>query len=318
MKKKIAVISCILSFFTVLNIFVNPFRFGEIKAFTTLFNCKTFEFLTVSFGDLDSLIMINTNYLNILFALLFVVGTIKYIKSNYNEVRLLRFIYAVLLLNLILFIPLNVFYTYKTLFSPESFDYFRPKPFDFTFLNILRLIFSYVYTFGLIFIVYRFLTYFNTFFQIKFTEKQTEDSTFKIRFEATKTERFFHHIIDSIVWGTIFYTFISNLLFYRSVQEIFSKAEIVFGERFSLILLLFVFKTIYYFFFEIQFRATPAKFLTQTRVMGFGGKNVGFTEIVKRTLARSIPFDAVAFLFGMFMHDSISNTKVLQEVEIDE
>lgn len=75
---------------------------------------------------------------------------------------------------------------------------------------------------------------------------------------------------------------------------------------------------LYYSFFEILYRRTPGKFLTNTSVTNTGNTNVtntGNTKpsvpvILLRTMLRLIPFEFLSFLFSANWHDRLSNTRV--------
>lgn len=64
---------------------------------------------------------------------------------------------------------------------------------------------------------------------------------------------------------------------------------------------------------------TLGKFITKTRVLTYEGEKPSFNQIVGRTLARLIPFDALSFLGSGYTgwHDSLSKTMVIDERESD-
>lgn len=71
---------------------------------------------------------------------------------------------------------------------------------------------------------------------------------------------------------------------------------------------------LYYAGMEFLFAATPAKFLTGTRVVSSDGNKAGFGKILGRTFARMIPFDPFSFCFGdttTGWHDTLSGTRVI-------
>ena len=70
----------------------------------------------------------------------------------------------------------------------------------------------------------------------------------------------------------------------------------------------------YFVVMETLFQRTLAKFLTGTRVVTKTGEHPSFGQIVGRTLARCIPFEAFSFLGNgnpVGWHDSLSNTRVV-------
>jgi uncharacterized RDD family membrane protein YckC len=71
---------------------------------------------------------------------------------------------------------------------------------------------------------------------------------------------------------------------------------------------------VYYFLFEAVFGQTLGKFITRTHVVDDYGDKPTLWMILKRTLCRFIPFEAVSFLFKTIgWHDSISDTLVVMK-----
>ena len=71
----------------------------------------------------------------------------------------------------------------------------------------------------------------------------------------------------------------------------------------------------YYVAFEGFFGWTIGKLVTGTRVKSLVGRKPGFLQIVGRTAARFIPFEAFSLLFGgakTAWHDSMSGTRVVR------
>ncbi len=70
----------------------------------------------------------------------------------------------------------------------------------------------------------------------------------------------------------------------------------------------------YFVITEALFQRTLAKFLTGTRVVMADGGRPSFGQIVGRSFARLIPFEAFSFLGGpnpVGWHDSLSGTRVV-------
>jgi uncharacterized RDD family membrane protein YckC len=81
------------------------------------------------------------------------------------------------------------------------------------------------------------------------------------------------------------------------------------GERYAVSALL---SMVYYVFFEFAFGRTPGKFLTGSRVVALDGRRPTFGQVLRRTLTRFVPFDAVSFLGGRRgWHDEWSKTRVI-------
>ena len=70
----------------------------------------------------------------------------------------------------------------------------------------------------------------------------------------------------------------------------------------------------YFVIMESLFQRTLAKFLTRTLVVNANGARPSFGQIVGRSFARFIPFEAFSFLDGKYpvgLHDSLSGTHVV-------
>ena len=123
-------------------------------------------------------------------------------------------------------------------------------------------------------------------------------------FLATTVKRGFNYILDSI--GAVFFmTLMLNLY-----SRIFESQDVNLGALFFVILLSFF---VYYVVLEYFLGRTPAKFLTQTRVVTIYGMKPNFMTIVGRTLCRLIPFEQFSFLGDdpIGWHDKFSNTRVV-------
>ncbi len=68
----------------------------------------------------------------------------------------------------------------------------------------------------------------------------------------------------------------------------------------------------YYLFFEGLWGRTPGKFVTGTRVTDLQGRPAKFGDILKRTLARMVPFEALTFFGKTGFHDKASRTQVVR------
>jgi uncharacterized RDD family membrane protein YckC len=85
------------------------------------------------------------------------------------------------------------------------------------------------------------------------------------------------------------------------------------GEKASFFVFYLIISLIYYLFFEYFFGATPAKMLTELRVVNEKGEKPNVKSIVIRSLSRRIPFDSISFFSAQGWHDRLSETKVIQE-----
>ena len=67
----------------------------------------------------------------------------------------------------------------------------------------------------------------------------------------------------------------------------------------------------YYLIFEGLLGRTPGKFVFGTAVVDEEGSSPSFKQVLGRTLARFIPFEAFSFLGKRGWHDSLSGTHVV-------
>jgi uncharacterized RDD family membrane protein YckC len=74
----------------------------------------------------------------------------------------------------------------------------------------------------------------------------------------------------------------------------------------------FVVMSGYYLFFEGMFGRTPGKVLLGTKVVDLKGGEPTMGAIVKRTLARFVPFEGLSFLGERGFHDRVSSTLVIR------
>lgn len=68
----------------------------------------------------------------------------------------------------------------------------------------------------------------------------------------------------------------------------------------------------YYLFFEGVFGRIPGKMMLGTVVTDLDGNPPTAGAVLKRTLARYVPLEALTFLINVGFHDSISRTKVVR------
>lgn len=79
------------------------------------------------------------------------------------------------------------------------------------------------------------------------------------------------------------------------------------------IIALLSYRLVYYIVFESLWQRTPGKFITGTKVVLKDGTKAPLKNIVGRSFARLIPFNALSFLFGppIGWHDTLSKTLVV-------
>lgn len=125
---------------------------------------------------------------------------------------------------------------------------------------------------------------------------------------ANKAQRVFHLIFDACF--AILVT--SNLVMILPIKSLRWLSNII-GEQYVITLLLLVCITFYYIIFELIFKSTPAKFLTQTKVVSLTDQPITSGQIIAKSFFRRLPFNPLSFLTEQLgWHDSLSKTTVVQ------
>ena len=126
---------------------------------------------------------------------------------------------------------------------------------------------------------------------------------------ASRLQRFGNYVIDSIIRFVLLAAFLVVAQFAGWFEWLMSSL----GDFGSYILGM-ISACIYYVTCESVFGRTVGKLITGTRVVTVDGRTPRFLQIVGRTFARLIPFEAFSFFgaLGVGWHDSFSNTRVIR------
>lgn len=237
-----------------------------------------------------------TKYLNFFFYVLLLISGILFIKSKQTEIRLIRFVFAIIFLDNILLVinRIVVIFFYNNVTSSNG----QPM-----ISQILLIIANLIW----IYISYYLISIFKNCKTLKTNIYETNSVITKSFVEATATTRFWHLLIDLIICMLILSKHIALL------GENFYSLSDHYGEMALLYVLILVFRIIYYMIYETLFNKTPAKFLTETRVTNELGEKVSSITILGRTLARFVPFEPFSFLGYSRWHDRWSKTYVIIE-----
>ncbi len=140
--------------------------------------------------------------------------------------------------------------------------------------------------------------------------KHCGESSVAGKFPATALRRLANYFIDRVSF-LVFCFVLGIVLAFTKLDGIFVWAldskifEILSG------IVLYVF---FFAFFEAIWQRTPSKWITKTKVVTRDGKKPSFLQILGRSFARLIPFDAFSFLVKhtpIGWHDKLSKTLVV-------
>ncbi|MFL9833865.1 RDD family protein [Chryseobacterium terrae] len=238
---------------------------------------------------------------NFVFYILLFIGGLKFIKTKGKETRLVGFVFSVVFLGSIIIFLQSLYY-----------KIFSVKWAELSALQIFYSVFGSITLAMFFYISLRILKIIKS--QKEIDIVQTEN---KITVTDTpKWQRFFHWMIDLTVMGLIFTPLVISLGYSLMKSDFLMRHEslaMFLESRWALYFLVLFFIFIYYPLSEILFGSTPAKFLTESRVVNSKGESPDSSTVFLRTLCRNIPFDALSFLGKRGWHDSLSETYVVKE-----
>jgi hypothetical protein len=246
--------------------------------------------------------LIHYSTLNQFFCILFLISGIIYYTSKGKESRLLRFLFSVILIDrLIRVLKLLMLIVF-------SFNSFIEKS------NFIYILLSFIANLAWFYISFRVLKSFN---QQKKIQIKTEDyggDIVNYFIVASNWQRIFHLVVDSFILLIVFYPLIETFIRIEFTVSLLKTLSLIIGERTTGILIFVFFKLIFYLFFEKLFQSSPAKFLTETRVVNNSEAPFTLKTTFLRTASRFVPFDIVSFIFAHNgWHDQWSDTSVIKE-----
>ena len=125
---------------------------------------------------------------------------------------------------------------------------------------------------------------------------------------ATKKQRFVNYVLDIAI-------FLLLGLAYRYIKYVVTFNEFVGFQEEMFKVRLFIsvpIAVVDYSTFESLIGRTPAKFITQTKVVSIKGGKPSYHKILLRSCCRFIPLNVFSFLFAnLGWHDKISQTRVV-------
>ncbi|WP_020212163.1 RDD family protein [Flavobacterium rivuli] len=240
------------------------------------------------------------NYLNLfLYALLFS-GGIFYAISR-KETRLIRFVLSIIVLQRAIALFFGIMYL----------------PFRQSSLQIdlwwVYFILGVAWDVAWMITFYKILNYFNTVKQPQIVPDpydETRPGTLAI---TGSWMRLFHLITDTAIAYLMFWPILEMFIRNESLQFIPRLLEDAVGDRAGLWVVAVIARLIYYVLSEYFLQASPAKLLTETRIVNENGDKVALGTIFTRTFSRFVPFEALSFFGPSGWHDKWSGTYVINE-----
>lgn len=293
----ISIIGIVCGLYTFYGIWFHPDDstfFAKFKVFHVLF---AFSTLNLDFSNRFEYMEI----WNFVFYVLLLIGSLQFRKTNGKETRFLGFVFSVIFLNAIIL-----------LFYSTYIKFFILKWKDLSSFQIFTTIFSYVVLIGMLIISFKILKTIKSKKEIDLVETEHRKSIT----DTPKWQRFFHWMIDLTVMGLIATPLVINAGYEMMNSEFLARHEafaMFLESRWALYFLALILFFFYYPVSEILFGATPAKFLTESRVVNSKAESPDSSTVFLRTLCRNIPFDALSFFAKRGWHDSLSETYVVKE-----
>lgn len=133
---------------------------------------------------------------------------------------------------------------------------------------------------------------------------------------ASKGQRLGNYMLDTL-FISIAYSFLSSVFKIISTINMTSRGSDSGIDTLTSYLLLFIVSTLYYLIFENTNGKTFGKMITKTKVVSRWGDRPTASQLLKRSVFRLIPFEALSFLGSKTVgwHDSLSNTRVIRDIE---
>ncbi len=297
-QKNIGFISIALGVLGLIGQYIILTTTGTVKVLWILYYVHLSDFNFLHFNVDVSGRTMNWYYLVTLFYLTLIIGGILYFRKI-KEKRLLLFAFSVLLLSKVLGV---VYKLTADIYSVVANNLTSLE----TWLNWMLGLGISVF---LCYLSYHIIVHLSASYSLAHKDLHVNDRVIEELVPAGKLKRFFHLFFDLFICLLIIHVF----------AFVFSRSGIVKGlvqmGSFGTLIILIAYRLIYYPFFETLFGATPAKFLTGTRVVDVNGEKPDFKKSLMRTLYRFVPFEPFSFFGKKGWHDEWSETQVVEVQE---
>lgn len=284
-RKYIGHISILIGVYGIISAVSTWFGFHSSMVYWNIFKVVSFQLFIPSLG----------NQMEIVFHLMLLTGGIQYIKSGLDRAGFLRFCYSTIFFSSLILFIINLF----RLIHPVSDEL------NFVLDGGRALVLSLPFSLLLLYFTYKAIRNMESDLQPDLQINQNEADTHIIEVAATKSQRLIHLVLDF----TIALALMNPFLYL--IDEI--SPNVPPGLHSTVFISIMIFhRFVYWFTLEKIFQATPAKYLTGSRVVDVEGHRYPSTRtILHRTLCRFIPFEPLTFLGQNGLHDKLSDTKVV-------
>lgn len=293
--KKITLLIIVISLFGIVSYVIPqlPMYFWRIYDLLKPFSV---DFLTLDISNN------NNRQVGFVLNILLLTGALLFHYTRGNEMRLIRFLFSIILSSKILEIITSFLFLCLSIGNPEAY---------FSWWTFLL---SSIINIGWIYLSYRVLLNLNKSRELDIQRAEYNNAVSELYIAASSTQRIFHLLVDLLVTLLIFSNLFKLLIKTEELRSVLESIASVLGER-GLVLLMFVFfRLIYYAFFEAIFQYSPAKFLSETKVIKNEEDALTLKTVIYRTIYRFVPFEALSFIFNHTgWHDKWSNTSVIKE-----
>ncbi len=269
----------------IVSVFINAFHCLRLELFqSTVFNI---------FIERTEKIYYSINTLTIFVFLLLLIGIVFYWLSKGKETRLIRFVISIVLISSVVSFGYSIF----RIFYYDSYPYW-----------IVVVSMSLLAKSAYIYYSFYILNHFKSEKELVLGNDATQKDFQFSENEASNWQRLIHLLIDTFICLSIF-----SFTAFDVFKGLLMKVNIIAGEKASLFLFYLIISFAYYLFFEYFFGSTPAKMLTELRVVNEKSNRPSVNSLIIRSISRRIPFDSISFFSAQGWHDRLSETKVIQE-----
>ena len=240
------------------------------------------------------------NTLNGIFYGLLFLGALFYKISKSRESRLLRYCFSIIFISRLFSLAISVIYFFVYLGNMRGLFFLH------TFVNFITLL-------AHLWITFHILNYLREQKILDSVTNRYGEKESVVLIETSKWTRFFHHLMDNLTMVLVISPIVIVVGRIPAIAEFLNSFSYSFGERPVLICIVAILRMIYYFTFEATLGVTPAKLLSETRVVDENGNKPSAGKIAVRTLLRLVPFEAFSFFMHSGLHDKSSQTYVVNE-----